>query len=233
MDILIIRELIGDIYFGEPRGFNTDSDDVYAYNTMKYSKNEITRIANFAFDAAMHRSKKVTSVDKANVLETSQLWRETVTDIASSNYNKINLNHMYKDNAAMQLIKNPKQFDVILTSNMFGDILSDEASMLTGSIGMLPSASLSNKYALYEPIHGSAPDIANKGTVNPLAMILSCAMMFEFTFNNIKLSNLIKNAVNDVLKNGIMTQDISASNDYISTSEMGDKIVEYVSKSVK
>jgi len=140
---------------------------------------------------------------------------------------------MYIDNAAMQLIKNPKQFDVILTSNMFGDILSDEASMLTGSIGMLPSASLSNKYALYEPIHGSAPDIANKGTVNPLAMILSCAMMFEFTFNNIKLSNLIKNAVNDVLKNGIMTQDISASNDYISTSEMGDKIVEYVSKSVK
>tara|TARA_B100000029_G_scaffold505762_1_gene587047 strand:+ start:11098 stop:12180 length:1083 start_codon:yes stop_codon:yes gene_type:complete len=233
MDILIVRELIGDIYFGEPRGFNTDSDDVYAYNTMKYSKSEITRIANFAFDAAMRRSKKVTSVDKANVLETSQLWRETVTDIASSNYNEIDLKHMYVDNAAMQLIKDPKQFDVILTSNMFGDILSDEASMLTGSIGMLPSASLSEKYALYEPIHGSAPDIANQGIVNPLAMILSCAMMFEFTFNNKKISDLIKNSVNEVLKNGIMTKDLSTSNHYISTSEMGDKVIESINQSVK
>ena len=233
LDIVIVRELIGDVYFGEPRGINRKQDDITAFNTMKYSKSEIVRIAKFAFSIASMRKKKVVSVDKANVLECSQLWRETVDDV-SLKYKDINLNHMYVDNAAMQLIKNPRQFDVILTGNLFGDILSDEASMLTGSIGMLPSASISiNNKGLYEPVHGSAPDIAGNKIVNPVAMILSFAMMLEYSFNKMEISKTIRSAINNVLKEGFFTKDISSSDNFIGTDEMGNKILEEIKKNVK
>ncbi len=233
LDILIVRELISGIYFGEPRGFEITKDGEYAFNTMKYTENEIQRIAHFAFSIASSRNKRVTSVDKANVLETSQLWRKTVNSVAKK-YSDVQIDHMYIDNAAMQLIKEPKQFDVILTGNLFGDILSDEASMLTGSIGMLPSASISieNK-GLYEPVHGSAPDIAGKGIVNPIAMILSFAMMLEHSLNKQNLSDSIRISINNILNNKILTKDLTSSDNTVSTSEMGDKILEEVKKNVK
>ena len=232
LDIVIIRELVGDVYFGEPRGFKGDSGNKIGYNTMSYSTNEVKRIAEYAFDLASKRSSKVTSVDKANVLEASQVWRETVEKIKSTKYTDIELSHMYVDNAAMQLVKDPNQFDVILTGNIFGDILSDEASMLTGSIGMLPSASLSSSSGVYEPIHGSAPDIAGKGIVNPIAMILSIAMMFEYSLNNQKVSSIIKDSINSVLNSGHRTKDISSTSEYVNTSKMGDAIVQEIKNNV-
>ena len=228
LDLVIIRELIGDVYFGEPRGFKDVNGDKVGYNTMQYSESEVQRITKFAIDIALKRNKHITSVDKANVLECSQLWRQTVDRIMQGHSN-IDLQHMYVDNAAMQIIKNPKQFDVILTPNLFGDILSDAASMLTGSIGLLPSASLSETIGMFEPIHGSAPDIAGKGVVNPIAMILSLAMMFEYTFDRQDLSRIIKKSVDDVLESGYFTKDLS-QNDYITTNEMGDKILESIKK---
>ena len=198
------------------------------YNTMIYSESEVQRITQFAIEAAKNRQKQITSIDKANVLECSQLWRQTV-DSMMIKHSDIDLQHMYVDNAAMQIIKNPKQFDVILTPNLFGDILSDAASMLTGSIGLLPSASLSNDTGMFEPIHGSAPDIAGQGIVNPLAMILSLAMMFEYTLDKPELSKIIKKAVDEVLNDGYFTKDLS-SKDFISTSQMGDKILERIKK---
>ena len=228
LDLVIIRELIGDVYFGEPRGFKDVNGDKVGYNTMQYSESEVQRITKFAIDIALKRNKHITSVDKANVLECSQLWRQTVDRIMQGHSN-IDLQHMYVDNAAMQIIKNPKQFDVILTPNLFGDILSDAASMLTGSIGLLPSASLSETIGMFEPIHGSAPDIAGKGVVNPIAMILSLAMMFEYTFDRQDLSRIIKKSVDDVLESGYFTKDLS-QNDYITTNEMGYKILESIKK---
>ena len=228
LDLVIIRELIGDVYFGEPRGFKDINGDKVGYNTMQYSESEVQRITKFAIDIALKRNKHITSVDKANVLECSQLWRQTVDRIMQG-HSDIDLQHMYVDNAAMQIIKNPKQFDVILTPNLFGDILSDAASMLTGSIGLLPSASLSETIGMFEPIHGSAPDIAGKGVVNPIAMILSLAMMFEYTFDRQDLARIIKKSVDDVLESGYFTKDLS-QNDYITTNEMGDKILESIKK---
>ena len=228
LDLVIIRELIGDVYFGEPRGFKDINGDKVGYNTMQYSESEVKRITKFAIDIALKRNKHITSVDKANVLECSQLWRQTVDRIMQGHSN-IDLQHMYVDNAAMQIVKNPKQFDVILTPNLFGDILSDAASMLTGSIGLLPSASLSETVGMFEPIHGSAPDIAGKGVVNPIAMILSLAMMFEYTFDRQDLARIIKKSVDDVLESGYFTKDLS-QNDYITTNEMGDKILESIKK---
>ena len=231
LDIVIVRELVGDVYFGEPRGF-TGSENKIGFNTMKYSMDEVNRIADYAFKLAQKRKNKITSVDKANVLEASQVWRETVSELHKNNYENVDLSHMYVDNAAMQLVKDPRQFDIILTGNLFGDILSDEASMLTGSIGMLPSASLSDNNAVYEPIHGSAPDIANKGVVNPIAMILSLGMMFEYSFNNKDISSLIKKSIGNVLKAGIYTQDISDSENFVSTSDMGDAIIKEIKQNV-
>ena len=228
LDIVIIRELIGDVYFGEPRGFKDINGDRVGYNTMLYSESEVQRITHFAIETAKKRKKQITSIDKANVLECSQLWRQTV-DRMMMKHNDIDLQHMYVDNAAMQIIKNPKQFDVILTPNLFGDILSDAASMLTGSIGLLPSASLSNDTGMFEPIHGSAPDIAGQGIVNPLAMLLSLGMMFEYTLDEPDLSKIIRKAVDDVLNDGYFTKDLS-SKDFISTSEMGDKVLERIIK---
>ena len=233
LDIVIIRELIGDVYFGEPRGFKGDSKNKIGYNTMSYSTNEVNRIADYAFNLASTRSSKVTSVDKANVLESSQVWRETVEKVKADRYNNIELSHMYVDNAAMQLVKDPRQFDVILTGNIFGDILSDEASMLTGSIGMLPSASLSKSTGVYEPIHGSAPDIAGKGIVNPIAMILSVAMMFEYSLNNKRVSKIIKDSIDNVLSAGYRTKDISLDSEYINTSKMGDVIIQEIKNNVE
>jgi 3-isopropylmalate dehydrogenase len=231
LDILIIRELTGDIYFGQPRGRRVATDGHFpgaeeAFDTMRYSRPEVERIAHVAFQAAMKRSKKVTSVDKANVLETFQLWKDVVTDVAKQ-YPEVKLDHMYVDNAAMQLVKAPKAFDVIVTGNMFGDILSDEASMLTGSIGMLPSASLNAKnQGLYEPSHGSAPDIAGKGIANPLATILSAAMMLRFSLNQVEAADRIEVAVKRVLGQGLRTTDIY-SNGFtkVSTAQMGDAVV--------
>lgn len=202
VDLLIVRELTGGIYFGEPRG----RDENRGYNTMVYTKPEIERIAKVAFESARKRRGKVTSVDKANVLEVSQLWRETVTEVAK-NYPDVTLEHLYVDNAAMQLVTNPKQFDVVVTGNIFGDILSDEASVLTGSIGLLASASLGDKYAIYEPIHGSAPDIAGQDIANPIATILSAAMMLRFSLNETAAADMIENAVKSALKDGIRTKD--------------------------
>ncbi|MGE4398636.1 MAG: 3-isopropylmalate dehydrogenase [Campylobacterales bacterium] len=202
VDLLIVRELTGGIYFGEPRG----RDENKGYNTMVYTKPEIERIAKVAFESARKRRGKVTSVDKANVLEVSQLWRETVTEVAK-NYPDVTLEHLYVDNAAMQLVTNPKQFDVVVTGNIFGDILSDEASVLTGSIGLLASASLGDKYAIYEPIHGSAPDIAGQDIANPIATILSAAMMLRFSLNEEKAADMIEDAVKSALRDGIRTKD--------------------------
>jgi 3-isopropylmalate dehydrogenase len=230
LDILIIRELTGDIYFGQPRGKRIASDGHFpgseeAFDTMRYSVPEIERIAHVAFQAAQKRSKRVTSVDKSNVLETFQLWRDVLTRVGKS-YPEVSLDHMYVDNAAMQLVKEPKKFDVVVTGNMFGDILSDEASMLTGSIGMLPSASLNkDNFGLYEPSHGSAPDIAGKGIANPLATILSAAMMLRFSLNQAQAASLVEKAVQHVLSNGLRTADIySEGTQKVSTSEMGDAV---------
>ncbi len=227
LDILILRELTGDIYFGEPRGRRTNSrGEREGYDTMHYSEPEIRRIAEVGFSAALKRGKKLTSVDKENVLETSRLWREVVKDVAK-NYPQVELSHMYVDNAAMQLVRNPRQFDVIVTGNLFGDILSDEASMLTGSIGMLPSASLdANHKGLYEPAHGSAPDIAGKNIANPLATILSAAMLLRYTFNLEEAALRIEAAVKKVLAQGYRTADIYATEmRRVGTSEMGDAVV--------
>ncbi len=231
LDIVIIRELIGDVYFGEPRGFKDVNGERVGYNTMLYSESEVQRITKFAIDISLKRKKRITSIDKANVLECSQLWRQTV-DRMMTDHTNIDLEHMYVDNAAMQIIKNPKQFDVILTPNLFGDILSDAASMLTGSIGLLPSASLSDSTGMFEPIHGSAPDIAGQGIVNPIAMILSLGMMFEYTLDRQDLSKIIKKSVGDVLQSGYFTKDLS-QDEFITTSEMGDKVLESIKKYVK
>ena len=227
LDILILRELTGDVYFGEPRGRRTNArGEREGYDTMLYSEPEIRRIADVGFKAAMKRGRRLTSVDKENVLETSRFWREVVKDVATS-YPEVELSHMYVDNAAMQLVRNPKQFDVIVTGNMFGDILSDEASMLTGSIGMLPSASLdSQNKGLYEPAHGSAPDIAGKNIANPLATILSVAMMLRYTFDLDDEAKRIEGAVRKVLAQGYRTADIHETEmRRIGTSEMGDAVI--------
>ncbi|MBP6419259.1 MAG: 3-isopropylmalate dehydrogenase [Giesbergeria sp.] len=231
LDILIIRELTGDIYFGQPRGRRIATDGHFpgaeeAFDTMRYSRPEIERIAHVAFQAAQKRSKRVTSVDKANVLETFQFWHDVMIEVGQQ-YPDVALDHMYVDNAAMQLVKAPKKFDVIVTGNMFGDILSDEASMLTGSIGMLPSASLNSKnQGLYEPSHGSAPDIAGQNIANPLATILSAAMMLRFSLNQEAAAQRIEDAVQAVLAQGLRTPDIySAGTTKVSTVEMGDAVV--------
>jgi len=231
LDILIIRELTGDIYFGQPRGRRVAIDGHFpgseeAFDTMRYSRPEIERIAHVAFQAARKRRGKVTSVDKANVLETFQLWKDVVTEVHGQ-YPDVQLDHMYVDNAAMQLVKAPKSFDVIVTGNMFGDILSDEASMLTGSIGMLPPASLDkNSKGLYEPSHGSAPDIAGKGVANPLATILSAAMMLRFSLNQEAAAQRIEAAVQKVLAQGLRTADIhSEGTTRVGTAEMGQAVV--------
>ena len=231
LDILIIRELTGDIYFGQPRGRRTAVDGHFpgaeeAFDTMRYSRPEIERIAHVAFQAARKRGKRVTSVDKANVLETFQFWRDVVIDVHAQ-YPDIELDHMYVDNAAMQLVKAPKKLDVVVTGNMFGDILSDEAAMLTGSIGMLPSASLdANNKGLYEPSHGSAPDIAGKGIANPLATILSAAMMLRYSLQQTHAADRIESAVSAVLESGLRTVDIaSAGTRTVGTREMGDAVV--------
>jgi 3-isopropylmalate dehydrogenase len=231
LDILIIRELTGDIYFGQPRGRRVSPDGAFAgaeeaFDTMRYTRPEIERIARVAFEAARKRSKRVTSVDKANVLETFQFWKDIVTEV-HKDYPDVALDHMYVDNAAMQLVKEPKRFDVVVTGNMFGDILSDEASMLTGSIGMLPSASLNaSNQGLYEPSHGSAPDIAGKGVANPLATILSAAMMLRFSLNQEAAAVRIEDAVKKVLAQGLRTGDIySEGTTKVSTAQMGDAVV--------
>jgi 3-isopropylmalate dehydrogenase len=227
LDLLIVRELTGDIYFGAPRGRRTNAaGHVEGFDTMHYSVPEIERIARVAFTAARGRGKRLCSVDKANVLDTSILWREVVTQTARE-FPDVALSHMYVDNAAMQLVRNPKQFDVIVTGNLFGDILSDEASMLAGSIGMLPSASLdANQKGLYEPIHGTAPDIAGQDKANPLATILSVAMMFRHTFARADLAERIESAVREVLRRGLRTGDIALPGDAaIGTRAMGDAVV--------
>jgi len=227
LDILIVRELTGDIYFGQPKGIRAAADGGReGFDTMRYSESEISRIARVAFDAARKRAGRVCSVDKANVLETSQLWREVVTQEAKA-FPDVELSHMYVDNCAMQLVRNPKQFDVIVTGNLFGDILSDEASMLTGSIGMLPSASLDAAgKGLYEPIHGSAPDIVGKGVANPLATILSAAMMLRYSLKQEKAAQRVEAAVTRVLRDGLRTPDIhTAGTRRVGTQEMGDAVV--------
>jgi len=226
LDILIVRELTGDIYFGEPRGIRATAErGREGFDTMRYSEAEVRRIAAVAFEAARKRSRRVCSVDKANVLETSQLWREVVIE-ESKKHADIELSHMYVDNCAMQLVRNPRQFDVIVTGNLFGDILSDEASMLTGSIGMLPSAALdASGKGLYEPIHGSAPDIAGKGVANPLATILSAAMMLRYSLGQEKAAERIEAAVKKVLSEGLRTADIhTPGTRKVGTGEMGDAV---------
>lgn len=227
LDLLIVRELTGGIYFGQPRGKNDSG--LSAFNTMIYSKEEIERIGRVAFEAARKRGKSLCSVDKANVLEVSVLWREIISGLASE-YPDVKLSHMLVDNAAMQLVREPKQFDVIVTGNLFGDILSDIAAMLTGSIGMLPSASLNSKNkGMYEPVHGSAPDISGKQLANPLAAILSIAMMLKYSFGLDEASLSIENAIEEVLSEGYRTNDLEGLEENIlSTSEMGNKIVEHL-----
>jgi 3-isopropylmalate dehydrogenase len=231
LDILILRELTGDIYFGSPRGIRTSPDGAFAgaregFDTMRYAEPEISRIAHIGFQTARKRSGKLCSVDKANVLETSQLWRDIVTEIGKE-YPDVALSHMYVDNAAMQLVRAPREFDVIVTGNLFGDILSDEAAMLTGSIGMLPSASLNAAgQGLYEPSHGSAPDIAGKGIANPLATILSAAMMLRYSLNNPAAADKIEKSVQTVLALGLRTADIyEAGTTKVGTVAMGDAVL--------
>lgn len=226
LDILIVRELTGDIYFGQPKGIRQKGGEREGFDTMLYSEGEVRRIARVAFEAARKRNRRVCSVDKANVLETSQLWREVMTQEAKG-YSDVELTHMYVDNCAMQLVRNPKQFDVIVTGNMFGDILSDEASMLTGSIGMLPSAALDeNGKGLYEPIHGTAPDIAGKDIANPLATILSAALMLRYSLGQAQAAERIERAVANVLQSGARTADIhTAGMRKVGTKEMGDAVV--------
>ncbi len=227
LDIMIVRELTGDIYFGQPRGISTlDNGEREGINTMRYSESEIRRIGRVAFEIAMKRNKKVCSVDKANVLETTELWRQVMIELAKE-YPQVELTHMYVDNAAMQLIRAPKQFDVMVTGNIFGDILSDEASMLTGSIGMLPSASLdAHNKGMYEPSHGSAPDIAAKDIANPLATILSAAMMLRYTFNDENSAQRVENAVKKALAQGYRTADIWTEGcNKVGCAAMGDAVV--------
>jgi 3-isopropylmalate dehydrogenase len=227
LDIMIVRELTGGIYFGQPRGIRTlDNGEKEGFNTLVYSESEISRIGKVAFDIASKRQGRVCSVDKANVLESTELWRETMTEL-SKDYADVELSHMYVDNAAMQLVRAPKQFDVMVTTNMFGDILSDCASMLTGSIGMLPSASLDeDSKGMYEPIHGSAPDIAGQNMANPLATILSAAMMLRYTLDEAVMADRIEAAVSKVLDDGLRTADIySEGMTRVSTSEIGDAVV--------
>jgi 3-isopropylmalate dehydrogenase len=227
LDILILRELTGDIYFGQPRGLRTNEQgEREGFDTMRYAESEIRRIAHAAFQAARRRSRRVCSVDKANVLETTQFWRDVVTAVHAE-YPDVTLSHMYVDNAAMQLVRNPRQFDVIVTGNMFGDILSDEASMLAGSIGMLPSASLNARgFGLYEPIHGSAPDIAGKGVANPLATILSAALLLRYSLDQEAGARRIETAVRAVLARGLRTADIAEPGaPAVGTREMGDAVI--------
>ena len=227
LDIMIVRELTGGIYFGGPRGIEEVDGQRRGFNTMEYTESEIERIAHSAFKAAMQRDKKLCSVDKANVLEVSELWREIVTKL-SAKYPEVELSHMYVDNACMQFVRAPKQFDVILTTNMFGDILSDAASMLTGSIGMLPSASLdAGGKGMYEPVHGSAPDIAGQGVANPLATILSVAMMLRYTFAENELADKIESAVKRVLASGLRSADLARDSETpVSTEQMGQAVID-------
>lgn len=221
-DFIVFRELTGGIYFGQPRGY----DESKGWNTMVYEKYEVERIARKAFEVARKRKKKLTSVDKANVLEVSQFWRKVVEEV-SKDYPDVKLNNMYVDNTAMQVVRDPRQFDVIVTSNMFGDIISDIAGMITGSLGMLPSASLGEKYALYEPVHGSAPDIAGENKANPIAMIASVAMMFDLSFGMSKAAQLIEKAIEKTLEHGYRTVDINFDNgNLVSTSKMAQMILE-------
>ena len=226
LDLMIVRELTGDVYFGQPRGIEVRNGERVGFNTMIYSESEIRRVAHVAFRIAMKRRRRLCSVEKANVLECSELWRQVVSEVGRE-YPEVELTHMYVDNAAMQLVRNPKQFDVIVTGNLFGDILSDEASMLTGSIGMLASASLdANNKGLYEPIHGSAPDIAGRDVANPLATILSVAMMLRYTLNQEEAARRIEAAVEKVLAQGLRTADIYTEGmRKVSCSEMGDAVV--------
>jgi 3-isopropylmalate dehydrogenase len=231
LDILIVRELTGDIYFGEPRGVTVENGHRVGRNTMIYADWEVTRIGRVALDLARARNKKLCSVDKANVLETTEMWREEVQKLRDAEYKDIELSHMYVDNAAMQLVRNPKQFDVVVTGNIFGDILSDCAAMLTGSLGMLPSASLGaekngKRAALYEPVHGSAPDIAGKGIANPIATILSVGMMLRYSFSLSREADLVEQAVALVLEEGFRTGDIlQPGTKKVGTAEMGDAII--------
>ena len=226
LDIMIVRELTGDVYFGQPRGIEVRDGERVGFNTMIYSESEVRRVAHVAFGIAMKRGRKLCSVEKANVLECSELWKEVVAEVAKE-YPQVELTTMYVDNAAMQLVRNPKQFDVIVTGNIFGDILSDQASMLSGSIGMLPSASLdANNKGMYEPIHGSAPDIAGKNLANPLATILSVSMMFKYTFADQATADRIDNAVKKVIAQGYRTGDIWTEGcQRVSCGEMGDAVV--------
>ncbi|NWF37049.1 3-isopropylmalate dehydrogenase [Mariprofundus sp. KV] len=227
VDILVVRELVSGIYFGQPRGIEElPNGEKRGFNTLAYKTSEIQRIARKAFEAARLRSNRVCSIDKANVLEATEYWREVVTELHAAEYSDVELSHMYVDNAAMQLIRNPKQFDVIVTTNMFGDILSDEASMLTGSIGMLPSASIGVDYAMYEPIHGSAPDIAGQNKANPLATILSAAMMLRFSLNRADLADKVEQAVENTLDAGVRTIDLADGGAFVSCSGMGDAVCE-------
>ena len=227
VDLMVVRELIGGIYFGEPKG----RDENKGWNTMVYTREEIERIAHQAFKIAMNRNKRVCSVDKANVLDVSQLWREVVIEIAKE-YPEVELTHMYVDNAAMQLVRNPKQFDVILTGNIFGDILSDEASMICGSIGLLPSASVGNKIGVYEPIHGSAPDIAGQGISNPIATIASASMMLRFALGENSAADKIDAGIKQALQEGYRTKDLASFDAKVvcNTTEMGTIIAEYAAK---
>ncbi|MFA5834229.1 MAG: 3-isopropylmalate dehydrogenase [Bacteroidota bacterium] len=226
VDIIVVRELTGGLYFGKPSGFETRNGEEVGFNTMIYSESEVQRIAVSAFEIARKRKKKLCSVDKANVLETSQLWRRVILNVAKQ-YPDVELSHMYVDNCSMQLIRNPKQFDVIVTENLFGDILSDEAAMLTGSIGMLASASLGGTVAMYEPVHGSAPDIAGQNKANPIATIASVAMMLKYSFNLNTESDAIENAIENVLSKGFRTGDIyTEGTTLLGTKEMASKIIE-------
>ena len=225
VDILVVRELVGGIYFGQPRGIETVDGERRGYNTMVYKESEIRRIGRTAFEAARLRSNRVCSVEKANVLDVSELWRTVMIELHESEFSDVELSHMYVDNAAMQLIRNPRQFDVIVCGNLFGDILSDEASMLTGSIGMLPSASLGEKFAMYEPIHGSAPDIAGQDKANPLATILSVAMMLRFSLDRDDLAEKVEQAVENTLDAGVRTIDLAFGGEAsVSCSAMGDAV---------
>ena len=227
VDLMVVRELIGGIYFGEPKG----RDENKGWNTMVYTRSEIIRIAHQAFKIAMTREKRVCSIDKANVIDVSQLWREVVTEVATQ-YPEVELSHMYVDNAAMQLIRDPRQFDVMLTGNIFGDILSDEASMLSGSIGLLPSASVGAKIGVFEPIHGSAPDIAGQGIANPIATIASASMMLRYALGENEAADKIDNAIKRALKEGYRTQDLAQfdAKEVCSTSEMGSIIANYIER---
>ena len=227
LDLMIVRELVGGIYFGQPRGVEIKNGERFGINSATYYESEISRIGHSAFQIAQKRGKRVCSVDKANVLEVGELWREVMEEV-SKDYPDVKLSHLYVDNAAMQLVKDPKQFDVMVTSNLFGDVLSDCAAMLTGSIGMLPSASLDkNNFGMYEPIHGSAPDISGKDLANPLATILSVSMMLKYSLNKADLAEKINKAVSDVLDQGFRTRDISSDAEkVVGTEEMGDLVVQ-------